>query len=249
MAVPDEAAAGEGRGTAVPDQVADAGHRTPPEGGGARRMSLLSLAVFDVGGPLAVYYSLRAAGISTVVSLVLSGLPPAIGIGLGVVRRRRIDAIGVVVLFGILVGSVAGLATGSPKLVLIDGTVPGAVLGLVCFGSFLTARPFMFRAALEFMGPESAQGREFAGLWQYAAFRHIISVITVVWGTVFLAETAAQIAIIEYASASTAKTTSNVMPIVVAAAATGWTVLYGRRQRARGERARAAVAQRTTSAN
>ena len=63
-----------------------------------RRMSLLSLAVFDVGGPLAVYYGLRSAGSSSVVALVVSGVLPAVGIGLAARRHRRIDAVGVVVL-------------------------------------------------------------------------------------------------------------------------------------------------------
>jgi hypothetical protein len=224
MTVPDEAAPDESRPAAA-------------AASGGRRTSLLSLVIFDVGGPLAVYYSLRAAGTSTVVALVVSGVLPAIGIGLDVRRHRRVDAIGVVVLIGILAGAVVGLVTGSARLVLIDGTVPTGVLGLVCFGSLLTARPLMFRVALQFVGPESEQGREFVNLWQYRPFRHIFAVITVVWGVAFIVETGAQVAIIEYASASTAKTTSNVMPIVVAALVMGWTVLYGRWHRARGERA------------
>lgn len=234
MAVPDEAAPDEGRPAAA-------------AASGGRRTSLLSLAFFDVGGPLAVYYSLRAAGTSTVVALVVSGLLPAVGIGLSVRRHRRVDAVGVVVLFGILVGTAAGLISGSARLVLIDGTVPTAVLGVVCFGSLLTSRPFMFRVALQFTGADSAQGRDFEIMWQHhAGFRRSFSVITVVWGMAFIAETVAQIAIIEYASASTAKTTSNLMPIAVAALTVAWTVLYGRRQQLRAERA--AQADRTGAA-
>lgn len=229
MVVPEEAAADEGDSAAA-------------HAGSGRRTSLLSLAVFDVGGPLAVYYGLQAAGASTVVALVVSGLPPAIGIGLSARRHKRLDAIGVVVLLGILTGAVLGLASGSAKLVLIDGTVPTVVLGLVCFGSLLTSRPLMFRVSLQFMGADSAQGRELASAWQYRAVRHAFSVITVVWGAVFLAETAAQIAIIVLASASTAKTTSNLMPVAVAALVMAWTFRYGRRQRMRGERATAAQA-------
>lgn len=50
------------------------------------------------------------------------------------------------------------------------------------------------------------------------------------------AHTELAIAIVESASASTAKTSSNLMPIAVAAITMGWTAMYGRRQRARGER-------------
>lgn len=216
-------AGGESRNTAAPSD-------------GGRRSALLSLAIFDIGGPLAVYYVLRSSGTSAVVALVFSGLLPAVGIGLSVRRRRRVDAVGVVVLVGILLGVVVGLATGSARLVLLDGTVPTAVLAVVCFGSLLTAKPLMFRIALEFMGPDSAQGRDFEDKWQYREFRHAFAVITVVWGAVFLAETIAQVAIIELASISTAKTTSNVMPIIVAAVTMAWTFRYGRSQQARYER-------------
>lgn len=58
----------------------------------SRLQSLAPIAVFDVLGPLVVYYALRSAGASTVASLVLSGAPPALGITLTVVRRRRLDA-------------------------------------------------------------------------------------------------------------------------------------------------------------
>jgi drug/metabolite transporter (DMT)-like permease len=133
-----------------------------------RRWSLLSLAVFDVGGPLAVYYELRSGGASTVVALVISGILPAVGTALTVRRRHRVDVIGAVVLTGIVVGTVAGLATGSAKLVLLDGAIPTAVLAAACFGSLLTARPLMFRAALEFIGPESDKGHEFEKYWQHA---------------------------------------------------------------------------------
>ena len=73
-------------------------------------------------------------------------------------------------------------------------------------------------------------------MWQSRAFRHTFSVITVVWGMAFLAETAAQVAIIESVSASMAKTTSNLMPVVVAGLVFAWTGIYGRRQPARAER-------------
>jgi hypothetical protein len=49
----------------------------------------------------------------------------------------------------------------------------------------------------------------------------------------FLAETVAQLVIVETASATMAKTTSNLMPLVVFAVVASWTGLYGRWQQAR----------------
>ena len=96
--------------------------------------------IFDVAAPLVAYYSLRSAGLSSVGALVLSGVFPAFGIALGVVRRGSLDAIGVLVLIGIIVGSAVGLASGSARLVLLDGTVPTAVFGVVCIASLWSRR-------------------------------------------------------------------------------------------------------------
>jgi uncharacterized membrane protein len=209
-----------------------------PAAPGANRSRLLSLApivIFDVAGPLAVYYGLRAAGLSTVSALILSGLPPAAGIILGVVRNRRLDAIGVLVLIGIVVGTVLGLISGNAHLVLLDGTVPTAVFGVVCLGSLWSRRPMIYRFALESMGPDTPKGRAFADRWRYPGFRHAFRVTTVVWGLAFLADAAIQVVIIETASAATAKTTSNVLPLIVAAIVIGWNVVYAKRGQRKGE--------------
>ncbi|PZS19799.1 MAG: hypothetical protein DLM54_06380 [Acidimicrobiales bacterium] len=214
---------------------APAGKAESPSANRSRLASLAPIVVFDVAGPLVVYYALQGAGLSTVTALILSGLPPAFGIALTVVRHRRLDAIGTLVLIGIVVGTALGLVSGSPHLVLIDGVVPTVVFGAVCLGSLWSRRPLMFRFALEFMGADTPKGRDFADKWRYAGFRHAFRVTTVVWGLAFLAEAAAQVAIIETRSAGTAKTTANVLPLIVAAMVIAWNVSYAKRGQRKGE--------------
>lgn len=81
---------------------------------------------------------------------------------IGVIRRRRVDAIGVLVLGGIALGAVLGLVSHHPKLVLDEGSVATTAFGLVCLGSLATARPLLYRVVLEFTGPDTPRGREFA---------------------------------------------------------------------------------------
>ena len=207
----------------------------------SRLQSLAPILVFDVIGPLAAYYGLRAAGLSAVTALVLSGVLPAFGIALTVVRRRRRDAIGFLVLLGIVAGSVLGLASGSARLVLIDGVVPTVVFGVVCIGSLWSTRPLMFRFAVEAMGADTAKGRAFADKWRYQGFRHAFQVTTVVWGVAFLANAGAQIVIIQTSSIGTAKTTSNVMPLAVGALVVAWNISYAKRGRRKGELAEQAA--------
>jgi hypothetical protein len=63
------------------------------------------IVVFEIAGPLALYRWLRSQGWSTVTSLIVSGVLPAVGVVLGIVRKGRIDVVGMVVLLGIGVGT------------------------------------------------------------------------------------------------------------------------------------------------
>jgi hypothetical protein len=209
------------------------------------------IAVFDVGGPLILYQLLRSAGHSAVISLVLSGISPAIGVAIKLARSRRVDAIGVLVLAGIAVGTLVGLLSGNTRLVLIEGSVPTAVFGVVCLASLPSSRPLMYRFAIEFMGGDSPRGREFASLWQYQEFRRVFRVITTVWGIAYLVEAAARVVIVELTSTGTALAISKVMPYAVAGLLSAWTYGYGQQSKRRGERAmaNATAAQATHAAH
>jgi hypothetical protein len=201
-----------------------------------RFLDLAMIAVFDIAGPLVAYSLLRSAGLSAVTALVLSGIFPALGVIVGLIRHRRVDTIGVLVLAGIAVGTVLGLLSGDPRLVLIEGSVPTAVFGLLCLGSLWARRPLIYRFAIEFIGADTPKGRDFASLWRYPGFRHVFRMFTVVWGVTYLAEAAVRVIIVETTSTGTALTVSKVMPYVVCAALIAWMFAYGRHARRKGER-------------
>lgn len=194
------------------------------------------IAVFDIAGPLAAYSLLRSAGQSAVTALVLSGAVPAVGVIAGLIRHRRVDAIGVLVLAGIAVGTVLGLVSGNPRLVLVEGSVPTAVFGLLCLGSLWASRPLIYRFAVEFIGADTPKGRDFESLWQYPGFRHAFRLYTIVWGVAYLAEAAARVIVVETTSTGNALTVSKVMPYAVGAAIVAWMLAHGRRARREGER-------------
>ena len=207
-----------------------------------RLRSIAMIAIFDIGGPLLAYHLLQSNGVGAVPALVLSGVFPAVGVIIGIIRHRRADAVGVLVLAGIVVGAVLGLVSQNPKLVLDEGSVSTGVFGLICLGSLATDKPMMYRFALEFMGPDTERGREFADLRQYKEFRRAFVVITVVWGTAYLVEAAVRVLIVQETSAGTALAVSKVLPYAVAAVLIAWTLGYGRLQKRRGDRIAAAYA-------
>lgn len=221
-----------------PEQSAAA---SPAVGRKARLLSIMKIAVFDVGGPLVLYSLLRAHGFSAVAALILSGIFPAIGVAISIIQNRRLDVIGVLVLGGILVGTVLGLVSHSARLFLLEGSVPTGLFGLVCLGSLWARRPLMYVFALEFMGADTPKGREFESLWQYHEFRHTFQVITAAWGVGYLVEAAIRVFIVEHTSTGTALASSKVTPFIFAGILAAWTALYGNRQRRKGERLAAAA--------
>ena len=218
---------------------------TAPARNRSRLWSAAKIVVFDIAGPLVAYQLLRSAGLSAVSALVLSGVLPGIAVLGGLIRHRRLDAVGALVLAGIAVGTALGLLSGDARLVLVEGSVPTAVFGLLCLASLRSRRPLIFRFAHEFMGADTPRGREFDSLWQYPGFRHVFWLFTVVWGVAYLAEAAARIVIVETTSTGTALAVSKVMPYAVGGALAAWMFLYGRHARRQGERlaAQAAAAQ------
>ena len=171
-----------------------------------RFLDLAMIVVFDIAGPLVAYSLLRSAGQSAVTALVLSGAFPALGVIASLIRHRRADTIGVLVLAGIAIGTILGLLSGDPRLVLVEGSVPTAVFGFLCLGSLWARRPPIYRFAIESISAGTPKGREFEPLWRYAGFRHALRLYTVVWGIAYLAEAAARVIIVEETtSTSTAR--------------------------------------------
>lgn len=201
-----------------------------------RLLSIAMIAIFDVAAPLAAYSALRSAGWSAVAALLLSGVFPVLGVSIAAVRNRRLDVVGGLVLAGIVVGTVLGLAFHSARLLLVEGSVPTAVFGFVCLGSLWARRPLLFSVVLEFTGPDTARGREMTSLWEFARFRRIFRIITAVWGVGFLVEAALRVVIVYNTSTGTALASSKVTPFVFAGVLSAWTVAYGTYQKKKGER-------------
>jgi hypothetical protein len=216
------------------DTRSDAGGS--PAAKGSQLRSVAKILIVDIGAPLAFYYALRSAGLTTVDALLLSGVFPAAGVTIEIVRRRRLDVVGALVVAGIIVGTIAGLVSHNARLLLVDGSVPTAVFGATCLFSLRGRYPLMFSFAREFTGPDSAKGREMTELWQYEPFRRIFRVITIAWGVVFLIEAGLRIVIIYNTSTGTALAISRFMPFVFAGLMSAWTVAYGRYHRKKGER-------------
>jgi hypothetical protein len=215
------------------DAARSARHMLPS---GERLRSIAMIVIFDVAGPLASYSLLRSNGMPAVPALLISGALPAVGVAIGGIRHHRLDVVGALVLAGIAVGVVLGLVTHSTRLILAEGSVPTGVLAVAFLGSLWARRPLMLSFALEFIGPDTAQGQEMTRLWQYHGYRRVWRVITIVWGIGFLLEAALRVIIIYHASTGTALVSSKITPFLFVAVLFAWTAGYGAQQRKKAER-------------
>ena len=189
------------------------------------------ILVFDLGGPLLAYALLRSAGLSAVAALVISGVLPALGIAIGALADRRLDVIGVVVLAGIVVGTIVGLTSHNARLYLLEGSVPSVVFALACLFSVRLRRPLIYRLAVEILGPGTPKGREVTAAWRYPVFRR--GRITVAWGIGYLVEAGIRVAIVAKTSTGIALLCSKLVPYAFALGLSGWTLATASTRRRR----------------
>jgi hypothetical protein len=96
--------------------------------------SVLWNAVFDGLGPYLVY-RLVSPHTSLLVALAWTMLPPGISNLVTLVRRRRPDIIGLIVIAGIAVGLLLFLLGGSARLLLIRESFITGAIGLLLYGA------------------------------------------------------------------------------------------------------------------
>jgi len=199
------------------------------------------ILVFDLAGPLLAYTLLRSGGMGTVPALIVSGIFPALGIAIGALVDRRLDIIGVVVLAGLAVGTVAGLISDNARLYLVEGAVPSLVFALACLGTLRASKPLIYRFAVELLGADTPKGRDVIGAWQYPGFRRAFQVITAAWGVAYLIEVAARLVVVETTSTGIALLFSKLVPYAFALGLSVWTLVYGEHEKKKAEQLAAAV--------
>jgi hypothetical protein len=203
--------------------------------------TLLTTLIFDISGPLLTYRILHAAGASDVLALIASGVPPAVGVAIAAKRHARLDVIGALVLLGVVIGTLLGVLTREPKLILLEGAVPTLLFSLACLVSVLLRRPLMFVLLRALAGTRGITASELRALGRNSATRDDFRVITLVWGFGFLVESLLKAAVVLNSSTGLALTVSKVVAYPVAAILVLWTAWYLRRARRRRLRVRLGI--------
>ncbi|MEM9516906.1 MAG: VC0807 family protein [Actinomycetota bacterium] len=200
------------------------------------RFGAVRMVLLDIVGPLVVFQLARSVGIAEVWALVLSGLPPAIGVCVDWQRRRKIEVIGIVVLGGIALSLALAMLSDDPKVVLLEGAAVTAVLAIAQLVSIRMRRPLIFYFAQAFQGGRfSTAGMAMEAEYdEFVEARSFWRTAAIVWGIVGLAEAVARVFVIQLVSTSTALAINRIAPWLIFAGLIAWTYWAGTRARASG---------------
>jgi hypothetical protein len=155
------------------------------------RVGLLAIeGGINFGLPILIYDRV-APHSGDVVALLASSLPPLLWSLAEFVRRRRVDALSVLVLAGIALSLLAMLGGGSARFLQLRENLVSALLGLVFLGSAAIGRPLIYqlaRAGLARKSPDEVAA--FEAKRDMPHFRRLMTIMTLVWGIGLLASAA-----------------------------------------------------------
>ncbi|KAA9166327.1 hypothetical protein FPZ12_001820 [Amycolatopsis acidicola] len=158
--------------------------------------------VFEVVVPMALFYGLRAAGVSQWWSLMAGVLVAAPYMVWTIVRHRRVDLVALVTLSVLVLSVVLGLLSDDPRTLVIREGWTAALGGL--FGAWMLVTVVVGRPAQLTLGrtiAEVKRGAEGAAAWAArwdtdSRFRRGLRINTAAWGAVLLANAIAHVVLV-----------------------------------------------------
>ena len=190
-----------------------------------------------------VIYDQTKAALGDVDALIASSGPPVVWSLVEFARRRRVDALSMLVLGGIVLSVLAVFGGGSVHLLQLREKLVTALIGMVFLGSAAIGRPLVYqlaRAGMVRSGSSELAG--FEALRDNAFFRRSMTVMTLVWGFGLVGEAAASCALVYTLSVREYLIVGPVMGNAAMGALGLWTFWFSRRQKRLGQARREALA-------
>jgi len=208
--------------------------------------NVLFEGLVNIALPYAIY-TYAEGPYGDVNALLASSLPPILWSLIEFVRHRRVDAVSILVISGILLSLLAMLGGGGAQFLQLREKLVTGVIGLVFVGSALVRRPLIYELARANLRRRSTEEAEsFEALQIHAGFRRTMTVMTLVWGLGLLADVAVSVVLIFTITIRGYLIVSPFLGYGTLGALSLWSYLYGQRARRRGE-ARAAAARAATA--
>lgn len=185
----------------------------------------VELAV-NVGLPWCVYWVAKREGVGEAHAIMCSAIPPILWSLGEFARRRRVDAISMLVLGGIALSLIGFALGGSPKLLLMRESLVTGLIGLAFLGSVLVGRPLVWVLTQAAMARQEEPIGDVSG---DTDLRRMMTVMTLVWGLGLIGEACLRAALVATMSVGRVLVVGPVVGYSVVGLLVGWTYLYARR--------------------
>jgi hypothetical protein len=138
------------------------------------------LLVVDVAIPLALYYGLKALGVSDLIALLAGVVPGLVSSGVSLVRERRTDLVGMAVVVSMVASTVVAVIGGDARLLLVRNAWVSLPFAGITLWSLRHPQPLTYIVTRAMFARRADLMDE---LWETnARFRHAWKWITVFWG-------------------------------------------------------------------
>jgi hypothetical protein len=192
--------------------------------------------LFEVVVPMALFYGLRAAGVSQWWALMAGVLVAAPYVVWTVVRNRRVDLVALVTLSVLVLSVVLGLLSDDPRTLVIREGWTAALGGL--FGAWMLVTVVVGRPAQLTLGrtiAEVKRGAVGAAAWAArwdtdARFRRGLRIDTAVWGAVLLANAVVHVVLVYTLPIDLISLVTTVVWFAAMACLIAWHVWYLRKE-------------------
>ncbi len=197
--------------------------------------------------PVVIYDRAKPA-YGEVGALIASSAPPLLWSVVEFIRRRRIDALSMLVLAGIVLSLLAFVGGGGVRFLQLREKLVTALIGLVFLGSLAIGRPLIYQLARAGLARKSpSELAEFESLRGGRMFQQTMTLMTAAWGLGLLADAGLSAILI---FAVPVRTYLMIGPVIGNATMGGlslWTWWFARRRRRMGRAMREAALTSSTA--
>jgi hypothetical protein len=202
--------------------------------------SLRAMLPSMVGGgvvPLAVYFVVRRHVHGDAPALMIAGAFPATWVLVEWLRRRTLDPIGLIVLFGFVVGVIASVSLGGNAFVLkVRDSAFTVLFGLACLLSLRWRRPAMFFIGRALSaGDQPERVASYNALYEFDEGPRTFRIITTAWGIGLICEACLRVMLAVMLSTGLFLAASPVLFAIVAGGLFLFTARFSRAALRRGQ--------------
>jgi hypothetical protein len=146
-------------------------------------------------------------------------------------RKRRLDAFSILALIGIALSVLAYFGGGGLTFLQVRERLVTAVIGLVFLGSAAIGKPLIYQLArARVRARPASEANAFDAMRENPVFRRTMTIITLVWGTVLLAEAAGSVGLVFVLSIRQYWVVSPILGYGTLGITTAWTYRYAYRR-------------------